>query len=448
MLFYYYNLYSTFYMNIEIQNQIKKLFNEGMAPRTIAKTLNITNSIIYHTCRKIGLKRSIEVIKRESGNKVRKYWPDLTHFQVMDEVACYYLGWIWADGCMAIGKNGYGIAFNISIQARDINILQKFADDMKLSHAIIKRSERNPGHPQCYIGFQHPEFANIMCKHNIDPRDKANYKRHLPKLNYPIDFLRGLIDGDGSIGFYNRKHRPTKLIRVKICITYYEYAVEVLNLISNLLPDITGYLNKVDNIWTICYVGEHANRLLDLLYGNNPCRYIDRKYQTYLEWKKYKSTLPEDRYDSIKIINESNKNEFIQDYNDGMEWKGLATKYGMCLGAIRGTVKRLNLPRRNIPKLTDEQRIEAIKLHKEGETYQNLMDQFNVSYNTLKKILKTNWTILLSPDQIDQFKSDYMVMTTNQLCSKYDVVSATIRNYVRCLKLPKKINNKVFVPHT
>ena len=133
-------------------------------------------------------------------DKNRKYWPDLIHFQQMDEIGSYWLGFIYADGYIGKSKNGVPNRLVINLQYRDKSHLLKLADDLKLSHDIIKYRERY-GKIYPDITINSNVLASILCSYNIDPRSKWTYKRHVPKLPDYRDYIRGVVDGDGSIIF-------------------------------------------------------------------------------------------------------------------------------------------------------------------------------------------------------------------------------------------------------
>ena len=102
---------------------------------------------------------------------------------------------------------------------------------------------------------------------------------------YP--YLRGLSDADGSIGITSANR-----IFWSLC-TSSEYIKDfILNDIKSTLNfDKRLNRNKRDNVYNITLFDEDAVEYTKLLYDNATI-YLDRKYNKYLDFKKWKRTTP------------------------------------------------------------------------------------------------------------------------------------------------------------
>lgn len=95
-------------------------------------------------------------------------------------------------------------------------------------------------------------------------------------------FIRGYFDGDGSIGLYNRKDRPSPVLKVSIAGTL------------NFLEGIRSYINnkgsirKYKNIFVLQYNGNiSANNFCTKIYRNSNL-HMERKNKIYKGFIQYR----------------------------------------------------------------------------------------------------------------------------------------------------------------
>jgi len=110
----------------------------------------------------------------------------------------YWLGFIYADGCISIDKRSDAKRFKIEIHLDDENLLDKFANTIRFN--LKYKSYRKNAHT-VRIRLGNKNFIKYMINHGITPR-KSNIIK-LPDLNSRalyLAFLLGYFDGDGTTG--------------------------------------------------------------------------------------------------------------------------------------------------------------------------------------------------------------------------------------------------------
>lgn len=141
---------------------------------------------------------------RECGT--RKFKLNERFFETIDtEEKAYWLGFLYADG----SQNGK--QFQIGLQIGDKNHLEKFAKSINCEHRVkeIKKSSHRKG-----IAANLQISSKLFCYHLEQQgcvRNKT-FVTQYPKIPNHLDrhFIRGVFDGDGTIGIMNKKYGNKK----------------------------------------------------------------------------------------------------------------------------------------------------------------------------------------------------------------------------------------------
>lgn len=221
---------------------------------------------------------------KEAGIMVtkRKYLLDETSFETINKHNAYWLGFIAADGCVqATGDDPEPKVLSFNLNIRDKNHLEKFKNFIK-SNAIIKEqhgSGYGEGTMMAHLEINSKKLVQDLEKYGIY-RAKSNILKppNIPKEYYK-DWIRGYLDGDGSISILEAG-------RAQIS---FEGTKEVLTFIKNFLtPEKDKYLSKRHpesdkNNYHLAYGG--TNLIISILHKlyDNSTDYLDRKYQKALE---------------------------------------------------------------------------------------------------------------------------------------------------------------------
>lgn len=211
-----------------------------------------------------------------------KYDYNLDAFYNEDESSYYLLGAFITDGC--IYKNN-PTTHACQLSSVDDDWLNMIKDHIGTN---LKLHEFSKG----YYGLRiiRNDIANWFISHGCKPRKSIDVKFPDVPDKYLPDLLRGLIDGDGSIGTYqyknsNRYKRSIQFISASIdLINGFQEKTNSLNIKSAIYKKkmvdgkIKGQIVKAKNqIYSLSYSGNNAKRLAEYIYYDNCQLYLPRK---------------------------------------------------------------------------------------------------------------------------------------------------------------------------
>jgi len=169
----------------ESVKEIIDLYLMGMPITDLMDKFGVSRDPIKRTLKENGIGI------RESGGKSKL----VNHFSFDDfsPNSLYWMGYIAGDG--VITKPNKGGSLSVSITSKDVEHVHKFREFLQSTHAITYIPEKNSAKIQ--IGSD--KLANALISVGITPR-KSKTLCILNKLVLDSpDFLRGVIDSDGSI---------------------------------------------------------------------------------------------------------------------------------------------------------------------------------------------------------------------------------------------------------
>lgn len=268
----------------EIQGQIINDYINGSSVLSLTKKYGYKYDKTYSIIKNNG----IEIRGNDYNSKV--YSVDSHVFDVIDtEEKAYWLGFLYADGCVMSTGSNYKLSLAISTE--DIDHLRKFQKFLKTNNPIkVYKGNHNNEYCRIYVIDEH------LCKQLIS---KGCTVRKTETLTFPEflnddlvrHFIRGYIDGDGCITFHKHQINHDRLVfALKICGTK-----ELLTDFHRRLPinkktdsPVLQKRRKNDvNNYSLEYGGNlQALRLLDYLYGDSNI-YLNRKYERYLLLANY-----------------------------------------------------------------------------------------------------------------------------------------------------------------
>lgn len=217
--------------------------------------------------------------KKRTNNRINKNIKS-DYFSTIDSPnKAYILGLLFTDGSVdkAPGKQG---RIRLGLQSQDKAILEKIKEELNITSELTY-DQRGKG---CYsLEFSDDQIFQDLSKYNIVP-NKTYVVQHLPTnipKEYLKDYIRGLIDGDGSISFDETKSKDVTLHFT----SYHEsIAKDFQNLIDKFLIQKNNS-NKLyfTSAWHCQWRGyQQVTKILDMVYKDADL-YIDRKYNSYLQ---------------------------------------------------------------------------------------------------------------------------------------------------------------------
>ena len=199
------------------------------------------------------------------------------YFDSIDtEEKAYWLGFIFADGNISKSERIYkgkikkgNYRFEVSLKDTDREHLEKFAKEISFEKEI-KISQTNSKAKRCRLYFNNKHFWNTLNNYGCTPNKSLTLK--FPNISIFKDtslikhFIRGYVDGDGSIAYKNAKHTDFQL---RILGTEH--------FLSNLQKNLP--LEKLFKTSDITY-DVHFNYLKDCFLNND---ILDIKFNTQLK---------------------------------------------------------------------------------------------------------------------------------------------------------------------
>lgn len=252
-------------------NKIIKHYDSGIGTNRLAEMFNCHRT----TIQRLLIKNDVSLRKRSVD-----FLSDDSFFKSYNKNSCYWAGFIMADGCIRKKQR----IVSIKLQIRDRNHLEKLK--------ILSKFE---GNVRDYkkLGYSAIDVRNkswmIDLKRNflITPRKShtAKFNINIPR-KYLNHFIRGIMDGDGSVSCRVSKNRRNKYLSVSFTGT--------LNIINNIvkfisefidviIPKIQHPLRENNNYSSISYTCLNAERVLNWIYkGSNDEIRLDRKYEKWI----------------------------------------------------------------------------------------------------------------------------------------------------------------------
>ena len=213
----------------------------------------------------------------------------MEYINLKDPKHAYFFGFVQTDGTLTASSRNRG-KLQIEVKERDAHILRSFQKLFPLFYSSITKRTRDTNFKKNYVSFVlsifDMEFRNKINKLGVSYGKKSLIVAP-PKGNFcEKDYIRGLIDGDGSVGITG-KGVPFVSITVK--------SEALKNYLCDIIIKITGerkrvVRNKRDNIYNIMINREKAQKFIRYLYYPD-CFTLKRKLkgaQTALKWKRPK----------------------------------------------------------------------------------------------------------------------------------------------------------------
>ena len=251
--------------------EAKQMINDGAFLIELAEHFNLDKETMRLRLKELGL-------KIKNTNRVNRRIKS-NYFSTIDSpIKAYWLGFLYTDGSVDHYRTTGRI--RLQLQEQDLEILEKFKEDLGLDCKIIYDIRSNS--TCCSVEFTDEQIYNDLANYNIIPRktykiNKIPYEK-IPK-KYQAAYALGLFDGDGN--FYCSKDFSSD---VTFGFTaYHESEVKDFQTLINNLVGIE-HENKIyfTSAWHTNWRGRlQVLKILDVLYKNCP-RYLKRKHDKYL----------------------------------------------------------------------------------------------------------------------------------------------------------------------
>lgn len=210
-------------------------------------------------------------------------------FDLKEPNYSYLIGFIQSDGYLIKrkGERGEKGKMTIELSVIDGSILKKIKKLIPV-YSDIRTRVRDTNFKKEYKSISlfvyNKEFRRTVNYYGV-PYGKKSKIIQPPKQKYSeIDYWRGIIDGDGSVGFTKDGNPFISLITAsrKLFKSYCKLIYKHIGVKHN------PKRNKRDKVYNVVLFNEEAKKFVGLLYYNK-CLSINRKYKIsakILKWKR------------------------------------------------------------------------------------------------------------------------------------------------------------------
>lgn len=260
-------------------------YQSGESVESICEEAGCSISYFYKALRRLGipLRPLASRPKRERSCTLNE-----AAFDAINEHSAYWIGFLLADGGICDRDVGQpSVALTLSDE--DAAHVLKFRDFLGSSHKVVFTTAERAGgfhseHGTARLAVVSTRLVNVLSLHGVVPR-KSKQERLLLLGDDP-NAWRGIIDGDGSVGWTTeQRSRPCPRVSLACGRPLIE---QFAAFVYRLAPGCRARPRhtEVEGFWQFSTAGEHAVRVIRALYGNCTVA-LDRKLAIAREAMKW-----------------------------------------------------------------------------------------------------------------------------------------------------------------
>lgn len=186
----------------------------------------------------------------------------------------YAIGLIASDGYLA--KDTY----RIGLVSKDSELIEHFRTCFSLTNKVSWRARGgNPPTKYQYLEFKRKSLYEFLNSIGIT----ATKSRTIQSVEVPdeffADFLRGLIDGDGTFWSHWDKRWPNSFVYHLEIASASPVLISWLKQRLTKLYGVKGVICQGKGVQSIRYVKGDSRKLVEKMYYQNDLLYLRRKYE-------------------------------------------------------------------------------------------------------------------------------------------------------------------------
>ena len=252
----------------EEEAEIAKIYLAGTSARAIARSYGFGHHISIVSA----LNRQ-NVTQRTPPERNRLYKVNPYAFDVIDEEAAYWWGFLYADGNVGREKT-----ITVALSVKDQIQIERFRNflqsDAPIDRATITISSGKYERLRFSVTERH--LAKRLINLGVIPK-RHNFEYAIKNLPQGMErhWLRGLFDGDGSIN-YQKNGQPT----ITLCggVSLLSWIREILAKYASRNPDhrITKHIKA--NLYYLTYAGRRQVAAISHFMYDGAHTYMERKH--------------------------------------------------------------------------------------------------------------------------------------------------------------------------
>lgn len=249
----------------QIESVVDEKYLSGSNATEISEELGCCPETVYNLLKKHNIHR------RPRELSLRKYNLNVEYFkEINSEEKAYWLGFITADGGIVNSR------LTIKLATKDKSHLEKFVGDLETDQPIFDIFSERKGtlNASSYVCISSKLIVNDLKKYGIVPNKSLREVYYNCVSDLQRHYLRGLFDGDGSIGKVKYGWLTTMCGSNELIHEFKNHLVKKLNVKPQKL-------RCQKNLWYLSFGKKNDVKLiLDYLYGNSNIS-LDRKLNLY-----------------------------------------------------------------------------------------------------------------------------------------------------------------------
>lgn len=253
-------------LSIKEKQEICSLYKNGMTSPQIANKFNVSFVAILGILKR----RDVEIRSNSDAQNQRKCSLDETVFDRLNEKSLYWLGFIFADGCI-VKRHGKSPELSFSLKNEDIAHLQKFKSFLKSSSSLIYIKQHNSNR----FAVRSVKLVKKLEKYGITERKSLTASVSNENLYNSKHFWRGVIDGDGHIGMTTNNNNGKIYPRIEL-VGSKDMVSKFNNFVFKNIIQHRSQTRKHKSIYIVSFHGKTAIPVVEYLYSNSHI-YLDRK---------------------------------------------------------------------------------------------------------------------------------------------------------------------------
>ncbi len=256
--------------------QVQELYSKYLELKTLEKTAEYFQ-ISLEKLRQLFIQHNLTYKKRNI------YTCNHNFFSEDNEKSFYWAGFLAADGNIAYKRN----RISLTLKLDDLTHIEKFKSQIEADCPIVTgtKQESRPEFKKneyhfAKIRVSSAQMVKDLLKFGITINKSRTYQipAIIPQSPCFKHFIRGVIDGDGSVFYFPPENSLQARGHVSLCGTQ-NCVQTVLDYINNLL-DSQYTITHIDNTLYVFHIRKtlHVQKILHHLYDESTIS-LDRKYK-------------------------------------------------------------------------------------------------------------------------------------------------------------------------
>lgn len=222
------------------------------------------------------LTKSIQTICSPQGEMLMRHKYNENLFDTWTEESAYALGWLATDGCVQyVPGERYGIRWELT----DLDAIKTLLSIFSATNGVYTRETGGKPLYSIYLRGQH--IVRRVMDLGITPRKTHSLKYPPVPKELHRHFIRGVLDGDGSVLILN-KSNGGKQLTMKICGASKEFLESIGKILSDELEVITKIYEEQPGFYVLRYGAKESFSILRYLY-HDATVFLQRKFDRYQE---------------------------------------------------------------------------------------------------------------------------------------------------------------------